>query len=124
MAGVKQTTISASERQGVGSVASSRYARILNVDPYWLSTGQGEMQPDGPLPTALDIRRTLKRLGELLREVPNTERLELSKKLAAFAFASDSEQLIDSLESAFAEGSLAVPPPQTGGWLPSDIQSI
>jgi DNA-binding XRE family transcriptional regulator len=59
MTGVSQPTIGSTEAQGRGSLKTAEFAKALNIDAYWLATGEGEMLVSSAWPfqtfTARDI---------------------------------------------------------------------
>jgi transcriptional regulator with XRE-family HTH domain len=59
LTGVSQPTIGSTEAQGRGSLKTAEFAKALNIDAYWLATGEGEMLISSAWPfqtfTARDI---------------------------------------------------------------------
>jgi SOS-response transcriptional repressor LexA len=49
LTGIAQSTISTAEKHGHGSTETTVLALALKVDPHWLATGEGEMEPKGSL---------------------------------------------------------------------------
>jgi transcriptional regulator with XRE-family HTH domain len=50
LTGVSQPTIGSTETQGRGSLKTAEFAKALNVDAYWLATGEGSMLPNNTWP--------------------------------------------------------------------------
>jgi transcriptional regulator with XRE-family HTH domain len=53
--GLSQGTVSQAEKEGDGSVHVAAYAKLLQVNPLWLATGEGPKKPEAPVAHAVSL---------------------------------------------------------------------
>lgn len=101
--------INTNEDRPLRAVASAKAAKFLQVNHYWLATGEGEMLSTSssmslPCDSINTAELVLEKLAEHLLLLPDCDRAAVSRLMAAFVVAPDSSILLKALHASLTNG--------------------